>query len=95
MNLGQAIKELRIKKGLNQGEFALECGITQAYLSQIENNKKEPNLSTLKIISKILDTPLPVIFFKALNDEDIPNNKKEIYKTISPSLNELVSSVFS
>ena len=46
MNLGQAIKDLRKTKGIKQGDFAIECGITPAYLSQIENNKREPNLST-------------------------------------------------
>jgi transcriptional regulator with XRE-family HTH domain len=94
MNLGQAIKELRIKKGFNQGDFAAKCNITQAYLSLIENNKKEPNLSTLKKISSILDTPLPIIFFRAINEEDIPKENKEIYNTISPSINELISTVF-
>jgi len=94
MNLGQAIKDLRKTKGVKQGDFAIECGITPAYLSQIENNKREPNLSTLKLISEKLETPLPVIFFKSLNDEDIPDEKKEIYKFIHPSLNELIHSVF-
>lgn len=94
MNLGQAIKDLRKDKGIKQGAFANQCGITPAYLSQIENNRREPNLSTLKLISEKLDTPLPVIFFKSMNDEDIPDDKKEIYKFIYPSLNELVHSVF-
>ena len=51
MNLGNVIKNTRKKKGQTQTEFASLCGITQTYLSQIENNSKEPNLSILKVIS--------------------------------------------
>lgn len=63
MDLGQTIKSIRKQKGLKQNQFAALCDITQAYLSQIENNLKEPNLSTLKVISNNLETPLPILFF--------------------------------
>lgn len=62
MDLGQTIKSIRKQKGLKQNQFAELCEITQAYLSQIENNLKEPNLSTLKVISDKLETPLPILF---------------------------------
>ena len=48
MKLGTAIKAIRTKNGLKQFELAQRCDITQTYLSQIENNLKEPNISTLK-----------------------------------------------
>ena len=59
MNLGTIIKNSRKQKGQTQLEFATSCGITQTYLSQIENNNKEPNLATLKEISNKLEIPLP------------------------------------
>ncbi|WP_373262779.1 helix-turn-helix domain-containing protein, partial [Bacteroides thetaiotaomicron] len=42
MNIGKIIKETRKSKGLKQQSFAKMCGITQTYLSQIENNVKDP-----------------------------------------------------
>ena len=78
MNLGKAISDLRKKKKLKQLELAEKCNITQAYLSHIENNKKEPHISTLKEISKALDIPLPIIFFLSLDDADISVEKKEL-----------------
>ncbi|MGQ7855146.1 helix-turn-helix domain-containing protein [Pedobacter sp. WC2501] len=33
---------------MRQNAFADLCNISQTYLSQIENNIKEPNISTLK-----------------------------------------------
>ncbi|WP_319231092.1 helix-turn-helix transcriptional regulator [Draconibacterium orientale] len=94
MNLGDAIKTQRKRLNLSQGELAGAMGITQAYLSQIEKNKKEPNLSTLKLLSEKLDIPLPVLFFKSLDDSDVPNEKKEAYGIINKSLNEMVNSIF-
>ena len=66
MDLGKTIKKIRKQKRQTQGEFALSCGITQTYLSQIESNLKEPNLSTLKSISESLNVPLPILFFLSL-----------------------------
>ena len=77
MNLGLTIKNVRKQKGFKQNKFAELCNITQSYLSQIENNAKDPNLSILKIISEKLETPLPVLFFLSMENSDVPekNNK--------------------
>lgn len=94
MNLGEAIKIHRKRLGLSQGDLAQSCGITQSYLSMIEKNKKEPNLSTLKVLSGKLNVPIPVLFFKSLDDADIPESKKEAYGVVSKSLDNLVNSIF-
>jgi transcriptional regulator with XRE-family HTH domain len=49
------IKELRIKKGLTQDQLAERSGFTKSYLSQIENHKKEPPISTLNKIAYALE----------------------------------------
>ena len=94
MNLGNTIKELRQKMGLRQNEFAEKCELTPAYLSQIENNLREPNLSTLKAISKCLEIPLPIMFFLSLDESDIQPAKKNAYEFIAPSLKSMVSEFF-
>lgn len=95
MNLGLVIKNIRKQKGQTQNEFASLCGITQTYLSQIESNLKEPNLSTLKTISEKLDMPLPILFFLSLTKEDIQVNKRKAFETISPSVKSLVNEFFT
>jgi len=95
MNLGVTIKNIRKQKGQTQSEFALACGISQTYLSQIENNQREPNFSTLKIISNELDVPLPILFFLSLNIDDIQQNKREAFEIISPSVKSLVNEFFA
>ncbi len=41
-SIGQRIKQIRKEKGLNQKKFAKSIGISQNYLSQIENDKFKP-----------------------------------------------------
>ncbi len=95
MDLGLAIKSIRKQKGLKQNQFAELCEITPSYLSQIENNNKEPNLSILKIISNKLGTPLPILFFLSLDNDDINPEKKEAFKMIAPSIKSLVNQFFA
>jgi XRE family transcriptional regulator, regulator of sulfur utilization len=94
MNIGKVIKDTRKQKGQTQTEFALSCEITQTYLSQIENNSKEPNLSTLKKITANLDIPLPILFFISLNEEDISPEKRKAFEIINPSVKSLINEFF-
>jgi transcriptional regulator with XRE-family HTH domain len=91
MNLGNAIKQARKNRGLRQNVFAEMCGITPAYLSLIENNQKEPHLSTLKVISEKLDIPLPLLLLTALEPNDIKPEKKATFEVLSPAIKALVN----
>lgn len=95
MDLGNIIKNIRKQKGQTQAEFASLCGITQTYLSQIEGNLKEPNLSTLKAISEKLDMPLPILFFLSLTEDDVQPNKRKAFKIVGPSVKSLVNEFFA
>lgn len=95
MDLGTVIKNIRKQKGQTQEQFATVCGITQTYLSQIEGNLKEPNLSTLKIISEGLGIPLPILFFLSMTDDDVKPNKRKAFQIVSPSVKSLVNEFFS
>ena len=94
MNLGEAIKAQRKRLDVTQSELARACAITPSYLSMIEKNKKEPNLATLKRLSDKVQIPLPVLFFKSLDKQDIPESKRDTYNIISPSLDDLVNKIF-
>ena len=95
MDLGNIIKNIRKQKGQTQAEFAISCGITQTYLSQIESNLKEPNLSTLKLISENLNIPLPILFFLSMTEEDVQPNKRKAFQIVNPSVKSLVNEFFA
>lgn len=95
MNVGQTIKDFRKKKGIKQGDFSKMCEITQTYLSLIESNQKEPNLSLLKTISENLEVPLPILVFLSLDINDVPDGKKDLYKILEPSLKDMVTQIYT
>ena len=95
MDLGSIIKNIRKHKGLTQNELASLSNITQTYLSQIETNLKEPNLSTLKVISHNLEIPLPIIFFLSMTEEDVQPEKRNAFKIVSPSVKSLIHEFFA
>jgi transcriptional regulator with XRE-family HTH domain len=94
MNLGLAIKNIRKQKGFKQNSFAELCNITQSYLSQIESNAKDANLSTLKIISNKLGIPLPVLFFLSMDNNDVPIHKQHAFMLVAPSIKSLINEFF-
>ena len=93
MNLGETIKQLRKRNGLNQSQLAELCEITVTYLSLIENGKKEPTLSLLKTIANSLQVPLPILLFSALTEEDIPESRKEFFNVIKPSIDSMIDNL--
>lgn len=92
MDIGNTIKELRRQKGLKQNELAEKAQITQAYLSKIENNSKEPTISSLKAIANSLDVPLPILFFRSMTIEDVEPEKRIAFEILLPSIKGIVDS---
>ena len=92
MDIGNTIKELRKKKGLKQNELAKKAHITQAYLSKIENNSKEPTISSLRSLAESLEIPLPILFFRSMTIEDVEPHKREAFEILLPSIKGMVDS---
>ena len=52
--LGENLKKLRLKKKLSQGDLSKALGVDRAYISNIENGRMNPTLSTLEKIAVAL-----------------------------------------
>ena len=50
--LGARIKSERLKKGITLEKLAYEMSISKGNLSDIENGKKDPRYTTLRLLSK-------------------------------------------
>lgn len=94
MNIGNAIKELRKEKGLNQRELAAASGLTQTSLSQIESGAKRPNPGTLKKLCDFFGVSETVIYLLATDVSDIPDEKKEMFGTIFPNIKKTLIEMF-
>ena len=95
MKIGQAIRILRKNDLSKQGEFADSIGISQAYLSGIENGHKKPSLEVIQKIAESLEVPLAVLFWFGVEREDVSEDKQYIYDILKPSIDNLINEVFS
>ena len=66
-NIGTNIREVRNGKRLSQEKLASKCGFSNTTLSQYENHKKTPNVTTLAKIAKALGVSIDRLYY---GDED-------------------------
>ena len=52
--LGENLRKLRLKKNFSQGDLAKKLEVDRAYISNIENGRMNPTLSTLEKIAQAL-----------------------------------------
>lgn len=67
MNFGAALKAAREEAGLLQAELAAKADLEKSYVSQLENNRKSPTLSTYFRICAVFDTK-PSAFMKRIEE---------------------------
>lgn len=94
MKLGPTISRLRSARGLKQKELAGRVGITPGYLSQIEHDRREPTLSLVKELASALGVPAPVVFFLALDEGDVPEEKRPAYRHLAAPVRALLEALF-
>jgi transcriptional regulator with XRE-family HTH domain len=64
VNIGKGIRFVRVASGLRQGEIAHRLGISQNYLSLLENNKAEPSMALLKKMSQVFGIPASFLLWE-------------------------------
>ncbi len=61
MNLGQRLKEARIKAGLTQEELASQLGVSRQTISSWENDRSAPDIGSAVKLGKLYDTSLDTL----------------------------------
>ena len=54
MSLGERIRTLRRRRGLTVQGLATACGLSKGFISQVENGRTSPSLSTLVDLARVL-----------------------------------------
>ncbi len=75
MSLGENIKLYRKQKGLTQAQLAKEANISRSYLADIENDRYNPSVETLKNISAALSIKLNLILDEEMSIKPKENKK--------------------
>jgi len=95
MNVGQAIKMCRTQRKVSQTELAALCDCSVSYLSMLENNKRDPTLSTLTKISQGLEVPLGILFFLASERDELTGMDKSLAGDLARTALEMLSEPLS
>ena len=98
MQLGQAIAQIRKERGLTQEAFAKAFNVTRQTVSNWENEKSYPDLSTLVKISDEFNVSLDVLLkgdFRMVKDIDKKIKKQPFYIGIIIGLIVIAIALFS
>ena len=63
MDIGEKLKQLRLRTNLTQEELATRCDLSKGFISQLERNQSSPSIATLIDILECLGTT-PAEFFR-------------------------------
>lgn len=86
MNLGEAIKLCRTRRGLTQTELAERSGVSVSYLSMLEQNKRDPSLKTIEKIAGGIGLPASLLILIAAD----PRELEPVDRTIAEKVSHLV-----
>ena len=78
--IGEALRLLRIFNGHKSAELAEKLEISQSYVSEIENNKKQPTMEILDKYATVFDMKKStlLLFAESLETDDvIQKNQKQ------------------
>ena len=70
--MGEALRLLRIFNGYKSAELAKKLELSQSYVSELENGKKQPTMEVFEMKKSTL-----MLFAESLEGEEIKNDKKQ------------------
>lgn len=79
--MGEALRLLRIFNGYKSAELAEMLELSQSYVSELENNKKQPTMDVLDKYAKVFDMKKStlLLFAESLeNDSANMDNKQRV-----------------
>ena len=92
MDLGIAIKTLRLKQGMTQGQLAERCGTSTNAVSLWETGRSWPPKGAAERVCEALGVPTSYLFLAGIEEGDVPEEKRVLYRALlEPLRNELLN----
>lgn len=82
MHIGEVLKKIRNKCGLTQNQVCAKTKITQGYLSNIESGNYYPSEECLGKLAKLYKVPAEIIVLAKLDEKQVPQNKRELFRAL-------------
>jgi len=91
MNVGQAIRTLRLKQGMSQRELAAKCGMSVNGVSLLETGRRFPPKATVERVCQAFGIPQSYLMLATIEEDDIPEEKRVLYRAlVEPLRDELL-----
>lgn len=84
--IGRKVRVFRQLAGLRQKELASRVGVSDNYVSLVENLRREPSLKFIGKVADELDLPIAAFFW---NDLSTDTFKDEKLKATAATINDL------
>jgi transcriptional regulator with XRE-family HTH domain len=68
VSIGQRIRTIRTLRGLSSSELARAAGVSRGLISQIELDRANPSIDTLRRVAAALDSPIAAFFEERSQD---------------------------
>jgi transcriptional regulator with XRE-family HTH domain len=81
MEIGEVIKQLRMKQGLTQAQLGERCGISDQAVSNIETGKTYPPKGTIGKICRALGENVSYLLAK-VGEDDVPDEQRAVYRAL-------------
>ncbi|PTL37653.1 helix-turn-helix domain-containing protein [Alkalicoccus saliphilus] len=93
MNIGDNIKAIRTEKKLTQQELADNMNISRSYLSDVENNRKNPSMKTIESLASKLNVSIAYLtsgrrMLSDMSREEISKSLREASSKSTKALKE-------
>lgn len=77
--MGEALRLLRIFNGYKSAELAEMLELSQSYVSELENNKKQPTMDVLEKYAKVFDMKKStlLLFAESLENDSANMDQKQ------------------
>ena len=92
MEIGDSVRKLRMWREMTQKELAQRIGMSANALCAIELNRAFPSKETIVKVCRVLDVPVGYLLFFALTEEDIPQDKRELFRILREDLCDVLLS---
>ena len=90
MQIGEKLKQLRLRTNLTQEELAIRCDLSKGFISQIERDQSSPSIATLVDILECLGTT-PAGFFTESAPEQVRYHQEDAYESEDEDLGHTIT----
>ncbi len=92
MSIGEKIKRVRKERGLTQSQLAESANISRSYLGDLEGDRYNPSLDTLKAIAGALSVDVSVFVSNIENETSLSyRDQRDIAKTMDELRERLIN----